>query len=240
MEWRGEGMVLAARPHGESAAILEVFTEARGRHAGIVHGGTSRKLAPLLQPGAQVALTWRARLEEHLGTFSVEPVRSRMGAVMGDRIALEGLNATAAMLSHLLPERDAHPRLYLRSLALLDMLGEALWPLAYLRWEESLLGEMGFGLDLERCAVTGTREGLAYVSPRTGRAVTSAGAGEFADRLLPLPPVLRGTGGGAAAEVLQGLEVTGWFLEHRLSRSLGERPLPAARARLLAALARAG
>lgn len=233
MEWREEGILLAVRPHGESAAIAEVFTPGHGRHAGLVRGGASRRLAPVLQPGAQLDVTWRARLEDHLGNFTVEPARSRAGA-MADRLGLAGLNAVCALLSFALPEREAHPRLYRQSEQLLDLLDRGdVWPLAYLQWELALLEDTGFGLDLSACAVTGAVEGLAYVSPRTGRAVTAAGAGDYADRLLPLPPVLRGAGEAGDAEIAEALRVTGYFLENHLAPELGTKPLPEARARLV-------
>ena len=193
MEWRDQGILLSARRHGETSAIIEVFTPAQGRHAGIVRGGTSRKIAPSLQPGAQLDVAWRARLEDHIGAFTVEPLRSRAAVAMQDRLALAGLNAVTALLAFCLPEREPHPALYRRTEALLDMLGQGdVWPLAYLKWELRLLEEMGYALDLDACAVTGATEGLIYVSPKTGRAVSAKGAGEWADRLLPLPPVLRG------------------------------------------------
>ncbi len=239
MEWRDEGLLLAVRPHGESAAIIEVFTEAHGRHAGVVRGGTSRRVAPILQRGAQLDLAWRARLEEHIGSFTVEPVRSRAATALGDRRALAGLSAVTALLAFCLPERAPHPALYRRSVALMDLLPEAeLWPLAYLRWELALLEEMGFGLDLSACAVTGATEGLAYVSPRTGRAVTRAAAGDWADRLLPLPPCLVGAGEAEEDEIAQALGTTGHFLHHHLAPQLGDRPLPQARQRYVDLLAR--
>ena len=191
MDWRDHGILLSLRRHGESAAIIDVFTESHGRHAGVVRGGAGRRMAPILQPGAQLDLTWRARLEEHLGSYQAEPLRSRAAAALSGRLALAGLNAVTALLSFCLPERAAYPALYARTEQLLDLLEqEDLWPLAYLHWEVALLEEMGFGLDLTACAVTGTQEDLTYVSPKTGRAVSEAGAGDWADRLLPLPPVL--------------------------------------------------
>ena len=238
IEWEGEGALLAVRRQGEAHAIIEVMTEAHGLHAGLVRGGASRRTAPILQPGAQLALTWRARIEDHLGAFTVEPVRSRAARVMGDRAALAGLNAACALLVFALPERAPHPRLYAATVSLLDALGDPGWPAAYLAWERLLLEETGYGLDLATCAVTGATDGLAYVSPRTGRAVSEAGAGAYADRLLPLPGVLRG-GPGGPADILEGLGVTGHFLRTRLAPALGDRPVPEARARLVDALRRA-
>lgn len=238
MDWRDEGVLLSVRRHGETSSIIEVFTALRGRHAGIVSGGASRKLAPLLQPGAQLDVTWRARLDEHLGTYAVEPLRSRTG-LMADRLALAGLNAVCGLLQFLLPEREAHGALYEGTLMLLDRIeGGGDWPRDYLRWELGLLEEMGYGLDLSRCALTGARDNLAFVSPASGRAVARGAAGEWADRLLPLPACLLGQGPAAPAEIADGLRLTGYFLEHRLARDLGDRPLPEARRRLVALLAR--
>ena len=239
MEWRDQGILLSARKHGETSAIIEVFTPQHGRHAGVVRGGVSRKIAPALQPGAQLDLLWRARLEDHIGSFQVEPLRSRAAAALGDRLALAGLNAVTALLAYCLPEREPHPSLYHETERLLDLMEEVhLWPLAYMRWEVRLLHEMGYRLRLDSCAVTGAREDLAYVSPKTGRAVSRAGAGEWADRLLPLPPVLRGEGPAPDAEVAAAFVTTGHFLHEHLARDLGHRPLPEARARFVEAFSR--
>lgn len=233
MEWREEGILLAVRRHGETAAILEVFTRERGRYLGVLPGGASRRVAPILQPGAQLDVTWRARLSDHIGNFRAEALANRAAGVMGDRLALAGLGAVCALLSFCLPERAPYPALYLRSLALLDGLGAERWGDAYLGWEVALLSEMGFGLSLDRCAVTGAVEDLVHVSPRTGRAVSRAGAGEWADRLLPLPPCLTGAPSRSAEELLAGLRTTGHFLSEHLAPALGDRPPPAARQRLV-------
>ncbi len=239
MEWRDQGILLSSRRHGETSAIIEVFTPNQGRHAGIVRGGTSRKIAPILQPGAQLDLTWRARLQDHIGSFVVEPVRSRAAIAMGGRLALAGLNAVTSLIRFSLPEREAHLPLYSRTESLLDLLGQdEIWPLAYLQWELSLLTELGYGLDLSECAVTGATDELVYVSPKSGRAVSREGAGEWADRLLPLPNVLRGIGAADDAEILLGFRTTGYFLEMRLAADLGSKPLPEARARYVEAFNR--
>lgn len=238
MEWRDQGILLSVRRHGETSAIIDVFTQEHGRHSGIVRGGTSRKIAPILQPGAQLDVSWRARLEDHLGSYTVEPLRSR-AAAMSDRFALAGLNAVTALLGFALPDREANRPLYLQSEQLLDLLGQAeIWPLAYLRFELALLEASGMGLHLDACAVTGAQDGLTYVSPRTGRAVSAAGAGEWADKLLPLPPILRGDGAGEDAEVLQALSVTGYFLSDKLAPELSGKPLPEARGRFIDQFAR--
>lgn len=239
MEWRDQGAVLSVRQHGENSAILEVFTPSHGRHAGIVRGGAGRRLAPVLQTGAQLDLTWHARLEDHLGVFTVEPLRSRAAGVMGDALALAGLSAVCGLLAHALPERAVYPRLYARSVTLLDLLGvTSAWPLAYLQWELLLLEEMGFGLDLSACAVTGGTTDLGYVSPRTGRAVSRTGAGDWASRLLPLEPCMIGQGDGHNAEIARALVTTGYFLERHLPSRYAGQPLPAARGRLIDRLAR--
>lgn len=241
MEWRDEGALLSVRQHGETAAIIEVFTARHGRHLGVVRGGVSRKIAPILQPGAQLDVTWRARLDEHIGAFTVEPIRSRTAQAMADRRALAALGAVTALLAFALPEREPHPRLYARTVALLDAIGVVPgWEADYLRWELALLEELGFGLDLARCAATGATEDLAYVSPKSGAAVSRKGAGDWADRLLPLPPVLRGEGDAGPEQIVAALGTTGWFIEHRLIGGLGDRPLPPARARLLEAIGRLG
>ena len=240
MDWQDHGTILSTRPQGETSALIEVFTAAHGRHAGVVRGGASRKMAATLQPGSSVTVRWRARLEDQLGTFTVEPIASRAGA-MSDRLALAGLSATCAMLAFALPERAPHPALFAATEPLFAVIGDAVpgWPLDYLRWEMQLLDELGYGLDLGRCAVTGTREDLAFVSPRSGRAVSRAGAGDWAPRLLPLPACLLGQGPASWAEVTEGLRLTGHFLD-RFAAEHGNRALPAARARLIAALARQG
>ncbi|MEZ5777684.1 MAG: DNA repair protein RecO [Paracoccaceae bacterium] len=240
MEWRDEGALLAVRGHGESAAIIEVFTAEHGRHAGVVRGGASRRIAPVLQPGAQIDVAWRGRLDEHIGTYTVEPVRSRT-ALMSDRLALAGLNAVCALLHFVLPEREPHPGLYRATISLLDAIGsDSGWLAAYLRWELMLLEEMGYGLDLSACAVTGGRDDLAYVSPKSGRAVSRSAAGDWATRLLPLPPCLFGQGPATSVEITEGLRTTGYFLEDRLAHDVRGRPLPEARRRLIEAIARTG
>ena len=237
MEWRDQGALLSVRRHGENSAIIELLTAQHGRHAGIVRGATSRKMAPHLQPGTQLDVTWRARLEGHLGSFTVEPLHARAG-VLGDRAALAALNAVTGLLSYALPEREPHDDLYALSVGLMDMLDVGHdWHRAYLAWELALLDALGYGLDLSACAVTGARDGLVYVSPNSGRAVTAAGAGEWADRMLPLPDILRGGADGSGGQMAKALQTTGHFLT-RFAADHGDRPVPAARQRLIDLLAR--
>ena len=237
MDWRDEGILLAMRPHGETSAIVEVLTAAHGRHAGVVRGGASRKMAAVLQLGNGLQLEWRARLEDHIGTFTVEPLRSR-AHLLSDRLALAGLTSACALLRAALPEREPHPALWSDTQRLIDRLGAEGWTSAYLRWELRLLEDLGFGLDLATCVVTGTTEGLVYVSPKSGRAVSTAGAGDWADRLLPLPAGLAGAGELTGEALVQGLRLTGFFLDRGLRPVLQDRPLPEARARLVDLLSR--
>jgi DNA repair protein RecO (recombination protein O) len=238
IEWRDRGTVLAVRPHGETAAIAEIFTAAHGRHAGVVHGGTGRRMRPVLQAGNAVAAAWRGRLDAHLGTFQLEPLRARAGDVLADPLRLAALSSLCALCAFTLPEREAAPAFHARTEALADALADGTgWLRDYPLWEVALLEISGFALDLSACAATGGSADLAYVSPRTGRAVSRAGAKGYEARLLPLPPLVLG-GEATLADVRDALRLTGHFLEGRLAPSLGDRPLPAARGRLLALLAR--
>ena len=236
MEWRDEGMVLAARPHGETAVILELLTRAHGRHLGVVHGGASRRRSPMLQAGNQLDATWRARLEGQMGTWSVEMRRARAAAVLADPLRLAALSSVCALAAFALAEREAVPDFAARTEAMGDAIADGQgWLADYVGWELALLAVAGFRLDLGACAVTGATEGLAYVSPRTGRAVAADAAGTWADRLLPLPPMLAGAP-ATVAGVADALDLTGHFLAHRLAPALGDRRLPAARGRLAAAI----
>ncbi|NBB97625.1 MAG: DNA repair protein RecO [Alphaproteobacteria bacterium] len=235
MEWRDDVILLASRPLGEGTALIDVFSGLHGRYGGALRGGASRKMAPLLQPGAQLDATWRARLDSQLGSFTVEPLRGRAGALLADRLALLGLGAVCALTRYALPERQPYPELYRHTLALLDRLGQPGWLQDYALWELTLLEETGYGLDLHKCAVTGAIEGLAYVSPRSGRAVTKDGAGDYAARLLPLPGGLHAGGTLDADGLRAALALSGHFLADWLARAM-DKPLPEARARLVRAV----
>lgn len=238
MEWRDEGLLLSLRRLGEGDAILDVLTAAHGRHAGLVKGGGARRMAAALQPGATLSLEWRARLDPQLGAFRAEPVRSRTAALMGDGDALAAFGAAAALLLAFLPEREPAPGLYAATAALFDRLGAAPdWPEAYVGWELALLSELGWPLDLGRCAASGAVEGLAFVSPKTGRAVSAAGAGPWAERLLALPGFLGGPpAADRAADLAAGLALTGRFIEAWIAPAFGAAAPPEARARLVARL----
>lgn len=240
MEWRDEGMVLSVRKHGETSVIAEIFTREHGRHAGVVRGGTSRKLKPVLQPGNQVQVDWSARLEEHLGAFRVEPTKSRMVQIMGDRRALEGLNSVCALAGFCLGEREPAGGFYALTLDLVDRIDyRDDWLADYARWETVLLSDLGYGLDLDECASTGQHTDLIYVSPRTGRAVSRDAGAPWADRLLPLPAFLRdGDETISVKDVLSALTTTGHFFQSSVAPALGKENVPQARERFLSALRR--
>jgi DNA repair protein RecO (recombination protein O) len=236
MEWNDDAIVLSSRAHGETGAILELLTRNHGRHAGLVRGGASRRVKPTLQPGNSVHVQWRARLEEHLGSFTCELARARAGELMDSREALAGLNAFTAVLGAAMPEREAHAPVFLGGEILLDAMvahDASHWLPLYVRWEAGLLEALGFGLDLSECAATGARHDLGYVSPRTGRAVSRDGAGIYANRLFSLPRFLLDAGADEPRkeDIAAGLALTGHFLLERVLRPHGKE-MPQARLRL--------
>lgn len=233
MEWDDEGVILGVRAHGETGAVVEVLTRAHGRHLGLVHGGRSRKLRPVLQTGNHVDVSWKARLSENLGHFSLEMRKPFPALLMEDAAALTAISSLAE-LARLLPERDPHPNLYEVTLFVLGFLDDReVWPALYARWEMALLDELGMGLDLSRCAATGVTSDLIYVSPKSGRAVSAAAGEPYKDRLFPLPGFLRpgAKGDVSAADIVAGLDLTGHFLEVRVTRARGLE-MPEARSRL--------
>ena len=243
MEWSDDAIVLSLRAHGESSGILEALTRDHGRHLGLVRGGLSSKGRAVLQPGNRVRLVWRARLSEHLGIFTVELAQARASDIFERRAALCGLNGLSAVAVAVLPERERHEAAYEAANALLDAIVDyefSDWVPLFVRWEIGLLNELGFGLDLARCAATGTGDDLVYVSPRTGRAV-SRGAGEpYRNRLLPLPAFLLGrqVRDPRAADLLAGLQLTAHFLDQWLLMP-HDKMMPEARQRLTHLAARA-
>lgn len=231
MEWTDRGIVLSARPHGEGGLVATLLTREHGRHAGFVSGGGSRRARPIWQSGNLVEVAWRARLAEQLGNYSGELREPHAARVLDDAAELAGLAAACAMVDAALPEREPHPAMFEGFHAFLAALGHEGWPVIYVRLELGLLQELGFGLDLEKCAVSGGTEDLAFVSPRTGRAVSRAAAGPYKEKLLPLPGFLSTGGLPAGPEELdQGLDLTGYFLERHVFWPQNK-PLPPARAR---------
>ena len=239
MDWTDDGIIIGGRRHGETSLILEVMTRDHGRHLGLVKGGRSRRLQPLLQPGNSAAVTWRARLDEHLGFYSVETTELRAADLMAHAGSLHGLNLVAGLL-RLLAEREPHQAMYDRADAVLDGLrndGDTLnVGAALVRFELAFLAESGFGLDLGSCAATGRPDDLVYVSPRSARAVSREAGEPFKDRLLALPAFLRGgeeiPGPG---DLHAGFVLTGYFLGRDVFAPRGL-ALPAARDALIARL----
>lgn len=242
MEWSDDAIVLSARRHGETDIVLETLTREHGRHLGLVHGGASRRIKSALLPGNALNVVWRARLSEHLGSFAIELRRERAGAILESRDALIGLNAFAAVAREVLPEREPHAPVYDAAEILLDGIASSEfshWAPLYVRWEMGVLDALGFGLDLARCAATGQTDNLRYVSPKTGRAVSSEAGEPWHGRLFELPAFLIAPRDASidAKDIEAGLRLTGHFLYERV---LGphQRQIPTARSRLDALAAR--
>ncbi len=218
MEWTDEGIVLSTKLHGENNVVLEVLTKKHGRHSGLVRGGRSKKNRPVLQPGNQVYVTWKARLAEHLGFYTVELQHSVAGFLMDNRLALAGMN-TLCGLAHLLPERDPHLGLFEAATLIIEYIdNKEIWPALLVRWELELLNELGFGLDLSECAATGTTKDLIYVSPRSGKAVCATAGEPYKDKLLKLPELLSTNkkNNASLVELLDAFTLTGYFIEKHI------------------------
>lgn len=241
MEFEDDAFVLTARAHGEAGAIVEFLTAGHGKYAAHVAGGASRRIKPFLQPGAQVVARFRARVSDQLGSASLEPVGEGPSALFDDKLALAGLAAAAAVAAGALPEREPHPGAYLAFEALTRALANPdIWPAVFVRFEAGLLQDLGFGLDLSKCAATGSLDDLIYVSPKSGRAVSREAGEPYKDRMLKLPPFMLGAQAGLApGDVGAGLDLTGHFLEAFIFNPLN-RPLPPARLWLVDRLAEAG
>lgn len=231
MDWRDNGFVLTTRRHGESGLIVELLTAAHGRHAGLVRGGQTPKRRALLQQGNLVSVNWRGRLPEHLGGFEIELLRPHAAALIDDSGRLGALSAAAALIALSLPEREPHADIFRDFGRLIAALDSADWAASYVAWECALLAALGFGLDLSTCAATGVNDDLAYVSPRSGRAVSRSAGTPYHDKLLPLPGFLWRDAAAEPADIAAGLALTGHFLHHHLLEPQG-RTLPEARARL--------
>jgi len=238
MDWSDEGIFLSGKPLGEANIIAEILTFEHGRHLGLVRGGRSRRIRPVLQPGNLIRVTWRARLSEHLGGFNVEMMEAHGARVLDDAAALAAIGTLSGLIK-LLPERDPHPELYATTLHLLRSFAEPdIWPTLLVHWEFQLLAELGFGLDLSECASTGCTEELVYVSPRSGRAVSREAGAPYGDKLLLLPAfLLDSTAPLGPADIAAGFALTGFFLERDVLEPHGLK-LPPARDRLLDLLAR--
>jgi DNA repair protein RecO (recombination protein O) len=239
MEWTDEGIVLGIRRHGEANAIVELMTRGHGRHLGLVRGGAGSRMRPVLQPGNSVSAVWRARLDEHLGTYAVEGLRLRAGSFLTASHAVYAVTHLGAM-TRLLPERDPHEDVFHRLQAILDHVDDAVLTAALVvRFEIALLSELGFGLDLDQCAATGSSSDLAYVSPKSGRAVSTAAGEEWRDKLLTLPEFLRGEADArpTLAELGAGFALSEFFLARNVLDPRGM-TMPEARQNFIAAVAR--
>jgi DNA repair protein RecO (recombination protein O) len=240
MKWEDEGILLSARKYGESNAIIEVLTTNHGRHAGLVRHAYSGKQNNLLEPGMQLDLVWTARLNEHLGIFLIDKVKSRTATLIQSKDRLLGFNSLVSLLLISLPEREPFERLYKATINLVDsMETDIIWLPDYVRWELLLLAELGFGLDLSACAVTGTNLNLVYVSPKSGRAVSSCAGREWRSKLLHLPEFLTlpsNVTESTSESIHEGVTLTGYFLEKWVMASLSKYSLPEARKRFFISL----
>ena len=233
MDWQADGYILSSRKHGETSAIVDIFTRDKGRHPGLVRGGAGRRMRPVLQPGNHVSAEWRGRLEDHLGSYVIEAIDSRSAELMEERLSLAGLNALCVMARELLPERQVFGSLFDVFGIIVSTLDDPnVWPALYVRWEAGLLSALGYGLDLSSCAGTGETENLTHVSPRSGRAVSAAAAAPYLDKLLPLPEFMRGGTRATPEDIWNGLRLTEYFLETRVQWEIN-RTLPEARAALV-------
>lgn len=232
MEWTDDAVILETRRHGETSLIATLLSREHGRYAGLVRGGAGKSRRGILQPGNHVRAQWRARLAEHLGTFTCELVNSHAGFAMSHPLLLSAMSSACAVAATTLPEREAHPAIYDGLMVFLSSLQGEDWPSVYVKWELGLLGELGFGLDLSACAATGAHENLTHVSPKSARAVSHEAAAPYKDRLLVLPSFLTNGQGGSPEEVLDGLKLTGFFLSRHVYDEHGNTQ-PDARARFV-------
>jgi DNA repair protein RecO (recombination protein O) len=237
MEWNDEGIVLAARKHGESSAIVSLFTHHHGRHPGLVRGGGGSRARGVYQPGNRVAARWRARLSEHLGSYTCELTHGTAALVMDEPLSLAALSAACSVAEATLPERESHETLWQDFSRLVAALEAGNWPRLYVTFEIDLLSELGYGLDLSCCAVSGATDDLIWVSPKSGRAVSGAAAGPYEKLLLRLPPFLRPPASDplaavSQADILDALALSGHFIgKHLLAPH--EKVMPAARIRFV-------
>ena len=222
MQWTDEGIVIGVRRHGEASAILELMTREHGRHLGMVRGGFGSRMKPILQTGNSISASWRARLDEHLGNYTVEPMRQRASNYFSSSHAIYGVTHLAALM-RLLPERDPHQGLFTVFERILDRLEDASWAAPMVaRFELQVLAELGFGLDLDECAATGVTSDLIYVSPKSGRAVSRAAGEPYADRMLRLPAFMRDEGEPAGCDLEDGFALTGFFLARHVLEPRGQ------------------
>lgn len=237
MEWQDHAIVLNSRPHGEHSAVVWVLTQHHGRQSGLVRGAHSAKQRGIILPGNGIHATWRARLAEQLGQMRCELLKPHAAAALEDALRLAALSAACALCQIAIPEHQPLPAVYAAMEAMLTALDHESWPSVYVHWELALLRGLGYGLDLSACAATGVNDGLAYVSPKSGRAVSLSAGEPYADKLLPLPEFLITGGEGSPAQIVDGLALTAYFLDRHVLGPHGQ-TLPAARGRLVERLGR--
>jgi DNA repair protein RecO (recombination protein O) len=231
LEWQDSGIILSVRGHGDTGGIVSILTKDHGRAMGYVYGATSTKMRGVLEPGNLVSIDWKAKSNDQLGTFTLELEKSIAADVMDDAAKLTAMQSACVLADKTMPEREKHTGMYEGTKALMASFATDIWAPTYIYWEMGLLRELGFGLDLSKCAATGSVDNLIYVSPKSGCAVSAAAGEIYKEKLLALPPFLRGEGGFEESDILNGLKLTGHFLLHRVF-SQSNSNLPESRLRL--------
>ena len=237
MNWTDEGILLSVNPHGEKSAIIQVLTRTKGLHAGIIQNAFSRKMSSTLQPSSQLHLNWSSRLEEHLGSYKVDLLKTRADIFLGNKLALDVFNSLSSLCISILAERDPMPEFYKITVKFLDQIvNQKKWEFLYLDWELQLLTSIGYGLDLKKCVATGTTDNLFYISPKSGKAVCKEKGLKYDKKLLRFPDILRDKEKDnefSRLELVAGLSVTGFFLKKWITYSLQNKQTMKIRQRLI-------
>tara|TARA_B100000287_G_C20447616_1_gene708169 strand:+ start:137 stop:877 length:741 start_codon:yes stop_codon:yes gene_type:complete len=237
MNWTDEGLLLSVNPHGEKSAILQVLTRTKGLHAGIIQNAFSKKMSSILQPSSQLQLDWSSRLEEHLGTYKVDLLKTRVDIFLSNKIALDMFNSISSLCISILAERDPMPEFYEKTINFLDQIvTKKNWEFLYLDWELQLLTSIGYGLDLKKCVASGSTENLFYISPKSGKAVSREIGLKYDKKLLRFPSILRDKkkyNDFSRSELVAGLSITGFFLKKWLTYSFQNKQTMKIRQRLI-------
>ena len=237
MNWTDEGLLLSVNPHGEKSAIIQVLTRTKGLHAGIIQNAFSRKMSSTLQPSSQLHLNWSSRLEEHLGSYKLDLLKTRADIFLGNKLALDVFNSLSSLCISILAERDPMPDFYKITVKFLDQIvNQKKWEFLYLDWELDLLTSIGYGLDLKKCVATGTTDNLFYISPKSGKAVCKEKGLKYDKKLLRFPDILRDKEKDnefSRLELVAGLSVTGFFLKKWITYSLQNKQTMKIRQRLI-------
>lgn len=237
MNWTDEGLLLSVSPYGEKAAIIQVLTQGKGLHAGVIQNAFSKKMSSVLQPSSQLYLNWSSRLEEHLGSYKVDLLRSRADILLVNKLALDIFNSISSLCLSILAERDPIPVLYEKTVNFLDQIViKKKWEFLYLDWELQLLTSIGYGLDLNKCVASGSTENLFYISPKSGKAVSKEKGFKYDKKLLRFPSILKYKkkyNDFNRSELVAGLSITGFFLKKWLTYSLQNKQTMKIRQRLI-------